>query len=253
MRNFHLMRLLAALACLLAASCFDIREELWVAPDGSGRAELRYTAPESALLLLGGRAGLEKKIRELVATQPTLRLDAVEIRSEDDEVTLTVGISTESMLSLLELRESEEFKTLPSAGAEIAGHFDVRPRGPGVDFTRTIRPREALGLAALAVGREDRATRRLTYIVHLPVAAREHNADRIEDGGRTLVWDRTLGSALKAPVVTHFHATLPIPWWGWAILGALVLLLVLAGRWLWRRLARLRRRSGSIGAPQAEG
>ncbi len=223
-------RLLAGLACLALAACFDIREELWVHRDGSGHARLDYTIPASALLLGGGSAGLEAKIRRLVATQPKLRLDEVRVTTGDDEAKITVGISTDSMLALLDLQKTEDFKELPDAAQNIAGLVDVRLIGLDLDFTRTIKVREALGLASLAIGGEQRARRKLEYLIHLPKVPKESNATTVENGGKTLRWTATLGEAIRTPLVTRFRMSLPIPWFAHAaaallLLGIVVLVL----------------------------
>lgn len=225
MRKSHAIfaRLAAGLACLLLSACFDIREELWIHRDGSGRAELAYTIPASALRIGGGSAGMEEKIRELVASQPELRLDSLRVSAHgEEEAKIEVALSTDSMLALLDLRKSEAFGELPAAAGEIVGSIDVRLRGLDLDFTRSIRVREALGLAALAIRGEDRRGRRLEYRVHLPAPARESNATRTADGGKTLVWSASLGEALAKPLVTHFRTRLPIPWFV-HLAGALVL------------------------------
>ena len=112
---FH--RFLVLAACLTLAACFDIREEVWIERNGAGRAELRYTVPESALLLGGGAAGTEQKIRELIASQPSLILDGVAVEVKDERATVSVNVSTKSMLSLLDLKKSatsvvREFNTM---------------------------------------------------------------------------------------------------------------------------------------------
>jgi hypothetical protein len=240
------LRVLAALACLALSACFDIREEIHVHRDGSGRAALDYTIPRSALLLGGGKEGMEGKIRELVASQPKLRLDRVKVTEAGaDEARIEVGISTDSMLSLLDLQESDAFKELPSAAGKLAGHIDFRLRGLDLHFARTVEVREALGLAALAIGGEERAKRKLTYIVHLPRAASESNATSVADGGRTLVWEATLGEAIRGPLVTRFRAPLPIPWYAHAAGAALVA--GLAG-WGLRIFRRRRRRIADASA-----
>jgi hypothetical protein len=215
-------RFLAGLACLALGACFDIREEIWIHRNGSGHARLDYTLPESALLLAGGTAGLEAKVRELVATQPEIRLDAVSVTIAGGEAKIAVALSTDSMLSLIELQESEAFQELPDAAGNIAGTVVVKLKGLDIDFTRTVKVREALGLASLAIGGEDRARRSLEYIVHLPKAPKESNATSTADGGKTLVWKSSLGDALKKPVVTRFRAALPIPWYAHAAAGLLL-------------------------------
>lgn len=215
-------RLLVALACLLLGACFDIREEVWIHRDGSGRAQLDYTIPESALLVSGGAAGLEDKVRELIATQPKIRLDAVSVTTRDREARISVRLSTDSMLSLLELQESEAFQELPNAAGNIAGTVVVQLRGLNIDFTRTVKVREALGFASLAIGAEERAQRNLEYIIHLPKAPKESNATLTADHGKTLIWKATLGEALKKPLVTRFVAPLPIPWYAHVAAGLLL-------------------------------
>jgi len=230
-------RFLAGLACLVLSACFDIREEIWVHRNGSGRAELNYTIPESALLLSGGTEGIEAKIRELVASQPKIRLDAVTVSTGNDEAKIVVKLSTDSMLSLLDLQKSEAFQKMPDAASNIAGTVVLKLKGLDIDFTRTVKVREALGLGVLAIGGEDRAKRNLEYIIHLPKAAKESNATSVTDGGKTLVWKSTLGEALRKPVITRFRAALPIPWYAHAAAG----LLLLGGVALVLRIRRKRR------------
>ena len=69
------------------------------------------------------------------------------------------------------------------------------------------------------------AGRSLTYIIHLPEAVTESNATRVENAGRTLVWDFPLATAIQAPVTLHFKANIPIPRWAVASVAATVLLL----------------------------
>lgn len=234
-------RVLAALAALALSACFDIREELHIHRDGSGKAALDYTVPASALLLAGGKEGMEEKIRALIASQPKLRLDAVTVdQAGPDEARIAVKISTDSMLALLDMQESEAFGELPSAARKLAGHIDLRLRGLDLHFLRTVEVREALGLGALAISGKERAKRTLTYIVHLPKAASESNATTVADHGRTLIWEATLGEALRRPLVTRFRAPLPIPWYVHA--GVLALILGLAG-WALRVIRRRRRRA----------
>lgn len=151
MRKLHaiITRFLAGLSCLLLGACFDIREEVWIHRDGSGRAELSYTVPENALRLAGGATGLEANIREIMATQPKIRLDDLDITVAGGRAKIAARLSTDSMLSLLDLKESESFQNMSAAATDIAGAFDVRLKGLDVDFTRTVRIREALGLGSL--------------------------------------------------------------------------------------------------------
>jgi hypothetical protein len=219
LRTF-MIRLLAGLACLLLSACFDIREEVWIHADGSGRAELTYTIPQSAVNLSGGGAS---------------------ITTEGEEAKITLKISTDSMLALRDLQQSDDFKKMPSAAGHIFGSFDVRLMGFSIDFSRTIRVREALGLAVLTIDRDARAKRQLEYIIHLPTPVKKSNATSVTDGGKTLRWSQSLGEAMKQPVITQFRAEIPIPWFIWVAGGLLAISLLAAVIWLGklgRRLAQ---------------
>ena len=229
----------ACLACLLLASCFDLREEIWVHDDGSGRMRFDYAFPSEALLVVGGSEGIESDIRRLFDAEPDLRLDELAIEPSGTDTRLRLIASTDSMLSLMDLKESEAFQSLPRASGDLAGSFEVKLRGLSLDARRTVDFQRALGLAALAIGQEQRERRQVTYILHLPEPALEHNASHTENDGRTLVWQHTLGEALAHPVVTEFRTRLPLPWWVWPLLALLVALpTVLLLRWRKRRDAR---------------
>jgi hypothetical protein len=230
-------RIFAGLACLLLTACFDIREELWVHRDGSGKAELTYVIPGPALVLTGGAEGLEKKIRDLMATQPKLKLEALRVTEGEQGATVAATVTTESMLSLLDLKKSDNMRNLPGAATDIAGDFDVRLSGLDIDFSRTIKVKDALGLASLGVGPEDRKNRKLVYILHLPKRPEESNAMVIEDDGKTLRWEATLGEAMSKPLVTSFRARMPVPIAVWYGLGLVVVALTVLARkiWKWRK------------------
>lgn len=226
-------------ACLLLSGCFDVHEELWVNRDGSGKAELTYVIPASAVFMLGGTEGVEEKIRSMISRQPPLSLDALEVKETEDGVRISGTVSAKSMLSLLDLKKGESSRELPAAALDIAGNFDVRLQGLDIDLTRTVKVREALGLMSLAVGKEEREKRRLVCILHLPMPPEESNAMTIEDGGKTLKWETTLGDALKKPLVTHVRARMPIPTAAWYAAALLVVALIALGRmiWKWRKRA----------------
>ena len=237
MRKLHaiFIRFLTGLACLLLGACFEAREEIWIDRGGSGRAELSYTLPGSAVSLAGGAEMLEDKIRDLIGSQPELRLDAVSVTSAGDDAVVTVKLSADSMLALLDLKKSEELEQLPSSVEDLAGNFDVRLRGLDIDFSRKIDIGKAMGIASLAVGANDRRNRRLVAIIHLPKPALESNATRTEGHGRTLVWEATLGEALRKPVITRFRASMPIPWYAHLVAALLLLGVALSIAWWWRR------------------
>ncbi|BCX48811.1 conserved hypothetical protein [Haloferula helveola] len=229
-------RLLLLALSLLLSSCFDIREEIWIQADGGGRAMLDYTVPSAAMALVGGEAGMREEIDKLLAEAPDLRLDAFTVTPSDDGFRVHMEASTDSMLSLMDLQETEAFEDLPEAGKDLSGSFDVVVAGLDVKVSRRIEMGDALGPAALFIGSDDRDSRIMEYVIHLPTAAKEHNADEVTDRGKTLIWKRTLGQALRDPIVTRFRAKIPLPWW---VIPAAIPIIALPAialvRWIRRR------------------
>ncbi|MFC7338464.1 hypothetical protein ACFQY0_14815 [Haloferula chungangensis] len=218
--------LLCFLGCWLLSSCFDVREEIWVAADGSGRAEMTYTVPATSLKLIGGESELRNQIHKLIDSEPELQLDELTITTSEGEAAITLKASTPSMLSLIEMQDNEVIRNLPKAASSFAGEFDVEWEGLAIDFDRRIDLQRALGFAALAVSSDQRRKRSLQYIIHLPNRAAVHNATRTEDEGRTLIWEFSLGDALASPLEIDFLVHIPIPWWVYLILTLIAVLII---------------------------
>lgn len=235
-----LTRLIPAAGCMLVTACFDAHEELWVRPDGSARAEFRYHVPKSALLLAGGAEGMERQVRELVATMPELRLDSLSIQPVADGMEMAANLSTDSLLWLRDVKKNGALESVPESTTDFAGVFKVKMENLKVDFSRTISIGHALGFAALAINQDDRDNRHLYCAIHLPLPATESNATRVEDDGRTLVWDTTLGDALKGPVITRFRAPVPLP--AWVTPAATVVAMALLGLIFWVVVRRRKRK-----------
>lgn len=203
---------LPLLACLLLASCFDSREEIWIAPDGSGRAELSVTLPGAALLLAGGRDGVEAKVRRFFDETPQLELDSLAFEAAGDEMRVRLAASAESMLDLMDLQQSESFAELPAAATSSFGRFAVEIDGLDINYQRTIDIGKGLGFATLAIPAAEKDERRLVYIAHLPTKAKQHNAGEVSADGRTLTWNYTLGEAIAEPIHHQARIPMPIPW-----------------------------------------
>lgn len=245
MRKPHaiIYRILAGLFCFFLSACFEVHEEIWVHRDGSGRGEFTYTVPQSAIDLGGGQDEIEQKIRALIAKNPPLAIEHISFTTAPDETIVSVAISTSSLLALRKIADSNKGSDTASQFRRFAGDFDIQIAGLDIDFSRTINVRKALGLASFAVGGSDRKNRHLTYIVHLPNAAKSSNATSTEDEGRTLIWEKTLGDALKKPLTTHFHAAMPIPWWGYASLVILTVGIIALVWWVLKKCRNHSRKS----------
>lgn len=231
-------RLLLLTLTFLLSSCFDVREEVTVAADGSGRLVFDYSVPPTALRAIGGEEGIRKEIDPLIASDPRVRLEKLEITSDGTDACIHIEIVADTMLALMDLKQTEAFEDLPASSRNLAGTIDVRLDGLKVQTHREINVASALGLAAIAIGREEREQRQFEYIIHLPKAAENHNADLVENDGRTLIWKRTLGQALDGPIHQRYTAPIPLPAWVIPAVVIVAMLILLGIVSLIRRIRR---------------
>jgi hypothetical protein len=202
--------LTAVAAAILSSSCVDSREEYWIDARGGGRGEMTFTLPAAALRLHGGVAGVEKMIDSFLKEIPGIEATRREVTVNGDRAEVALAFRFDSALDLTEFAESPAMRELPSAVTHLTGHVDVSLRGRELTYTRRSDPGRAIpGVSLLPASRLDG---RLVTIIHLPSPANETNATRMENGGRTLVWDTPLADAVKAPLVMHFKMDIPIPW-----------------------------------------
>lgn len=220
-------------------SCIDGREEVWIEPNGSGRAEIHYSLPARAVQMKGGDAAVMAMIRDFIKSTPEISASTCEVRTEGDLTRVRVTTKFDSALELRNAAEGEGIAALPPSAVSLAGVVDAKLAGRTLDFTRTIRPADALpGSSFLPASTFE--SHRLNYIIHLPGAPTSHNATRTENGGRTLIWEKNLAEAIRTPIVTHFRMDIPIPWkWIGAIAAGLASLALLVALVL-RRLKESR-------------
>ncbi len=225
MKNFSvILRLLAWLASLLLVSCIDGSEEYWINADGSGRAEITYVLPAAAARFQGGAAGVEKMLADFLATTPAITTSSHRVTENNGNLTLHITATFDSVLELRNLSNGRSIKDLPSSASGLTGDIDVDLIGRQVHASRVISINKALpGASILPASRF--AGHQLSYIVHLPVAATVTNATRVEDDGRTLIWDLPLAEAVRAPVTLRFQAPVPLPM-AWLV-GAIAVMVVL--------------------------
>jgi len=227
----HIVRILTVVTACLLVSCIDGREEIWLNANGSGRADLSYSLPAAAAKFQGGEAGVRRLIGNFLKNSPAIATSSHEVLTDQDRLKIRVQATFNSALDLKEISKGASLEKLPSSANYLAGDIEVDIHGRTVDFSRTVAPGKALpGAIFLPVSQF--AGRNLTYIIHLPEAATESNASRVEDAGRTLVWDYPLATAIQRPFTLRFKAKIPIPSWAVASVAAVVLLLAyFAIRW----------------------
>ncbi|MES2657800.1 MAG: hypothetical protein V4689_04235 [Verrucomicrobiota bacterium] len=214
----YIVRLLAVITACLLVSCIDGREEIWLNADGSGRADVTYSLPAAAAKFQGGEDGVKKMLGDFLFNTPAIKNPTCDVTTIDGRLKIHVRGSFDSALELKEISKNGSMEKLPSSATGLTGSTKVTMSGRTVDFSRTIDAGSALP-GSFFMPASQFEGRRLSYIVHLPVAAMESNATRIEDEGRTLVWDFPLAQAIKGPFTTSFSAKVPIPAWMLASAG----------------------------------
>lgn len=229
--------LLLVIACLLT-SCIDSREEFWLEANGSGHAEITCSLPSAAARMQGGESGIREMIATFFKNTPEITASSHEVTTDGDRTRVKVRVSFDSALDLLNVASGPAIRHLPSAATHLAGQVNATFRGRTLDLTRTIAPGKALPGAAFLPDSQFEG-HRLVTLLHLPAAASRSNATRVENGGRTLVWDTPLAAAIRAPVTARFQMDIPIPW---ALVTAIVLPLALAGGFACFRIRKSRNR-----------
>ena len=237
-RYRHFIRALAFLTACLLVSCIDGREEIWLNADGSGHADFNYSFPASAARFQGGEAGVRKMIEKALADSKELKSSSAEVKSDQDRIAVHVQVAFDSVDDVASLAPGPENpEKIPPAVEGLAGKFEIIMKGRHVDLSRTVSASKALP-GSMFMPASNFADRKLVYILHLPQLPDESNATRVEDGGRTLIWDIPLAQALKQPQVIHFNVTIPIPRsWIAAVCGLVltVLALLVFGVLKWRK------------------
>jgi hypothetical protein len=223
-----MMSVILLMAVILIPSCIDGQEEYWIEKNGSGRAEIRYTLPNSVANMQGGNERLHKIVSDFLKNTPAISQSSCEIITEESTTRVQIHARFDSALKLAEIANGPGIKSLPTAANHLVGEIQAQRHGRTVELTRTAAPAMAIpGVFWMPSSSLDGY--KLTYIVHLPARASEANATRVDDGGCTLRWEIPLAQTINAPLVTHFKMDLPIPWTPFFAMGLPMFLLIFLG------------------------
>jgi hypothetical protein len=233
----HLLRLFAITTACLLVSCIDGREEIWLNADGSGHADITYSLPAAAARFQGGENGVRKMLGDFLRKTPAIKNPTYEVTTTEGRLTIHVQGSFDSALELKEISRGESMAQLPSSATGLTGSTVVSLNGRTVNFSRTIDAGSALPGSFLMPASQFEG-HRLSYIIHLPLAAIESNATRTENEGRTLVWDFPLAGAIDGPVTTSFKARVPISTWMLASAGTATFAAVFLALFTFRKMSR---------------
>lgn len=243
--SFTTRLLMLAIAGLLP-SCLDCREEYWLQADGSGRAKINYEFPAAMASAHGGESGIRNLVAGFLDQAPEVTPSTIEVTTTGKRTQVMLDINFDSASDLKNITNGNSLGALPSVVRPLAGDVTAEIHGRTLDFSRKITPSKALpGSAFLPASQFE--GHRLHYIMHLPAIAADSNATRVENGGRTLVWDIPLAQAVKTPLMTRFTMKIPIPW---KLASAIAIAIsIAAGGFFLHRIRKSRTRF-LVGAPQ---
>jgi|AntRauTorckE6833_2_1112554.scaffolds.fasta_scaffold10395_2 hypothetical protein len=218
-----------AFSCALAlffGSCLDSHEEVWLNADASGTARITVQMPADVGNLHGGPAAIENKLIEYFDATPAFTSHSVETSTGDDRLKIEVAFTFADAMKLVDATDPESLKVLPAGIENFIPETAVDFEGLNLVFKRRTELFKVIP-GAVFFPKDRLEGHGLTTIVHLPKAARTHNATSTENNGKTLIWKTPLANAFAQPVDNNFTMPLPIPWLTIAVSGSLVILLVL--------------------------
>ena len=226
------------------ASCIDGREEYWIADNGGGRAEIEYSVPASMAKLEGGDEAIREMLEEFFKGTSAIQQAKCEVATNHGRTRVSVRFAFDSGMKLAEASGHARSGHLPPAVGHIVGEVSAGIKGRTLEFVRTATPDKSIpGAGLLPQGQFD--NRKLVFIIHLPVPAKESNATRVTDEGRTLCWETSLADTVNQPLAMRFRMDLPIPWGRILMLMAILSgTVALAVRWI-----RKRRKTAAPAAP----
>lgn len=157
--------LLACFALLSLTGCFDLLQELWILPDGSGRVVFDVGLPKSFLDLARarGKDPLEEMRAEARATEEDLRKDPdvtkFEFREyeQDGQQHLVYDLTVKDATRLGELqKKAMEHSASAKQGNANVG-FSIEKRGGFGEYVFTQRLGEPKGAAGSTTGKKNQA------------------------------------------------------------------------------------------------
>ena len=243
----YLFFTLIAISTLLLNSCkIDGEEEITINEDGSAHLLMRYEVPA---MFLSAEASdeLVKSIDDGLGKKEHVELldNRVELVKSQKIIHIEFKIDAEADLDELYLKNEEgdegaaDKKKSDQLLESLVGDLDAKIQGLSVDMTRRVDLQPLLEKYMGKKSASMLSDYEFRYTIHLPEAAEQSNAHEVSDGGKTLKWTYLLREVKENPIVMDVTAPIPLPWWVYALVGAVVLVAVFVlvgiGYWVSKR------------------
>jgi len=237
------LKYLLILTCISLSSCIEIKEEIWINQDASGKIKVNITGPGVALASNGIPEDLLKQFEDKIKTYQGISLTHSSVSRNAGKTNIELELIFDDSRKLIACLDTfDEEKQL--VAKHLIGSLELNLDFPHYTFKRDIN------YSPLSTGEELPPSAQsllegasFTSIIHLPTEVETHNATSLSADKKTLTWQIPLNKLLNENVNMAHTAAIPLPIWVYPsiLIGMLILLIAI------RKLVRLaKRRNKSI-------
>lgn len=231
----------------LLVSCIDGEEEVFLRSDGSGRMKVQYRVP-GMIFSDADAKELIAIIDEEVGKKDNLVLVENRVDREHGQKVIRIEVEAASVIELEDmLDDHEDDGDAPPKRSKtdkilhaLLGDMQVEISGLTANVKRDVDLQPLLNEYLGRRGGSLLGESEFRYSVHLPKAVTESNAHQVLNDGKTLKWTYKLRECKQKPIVMDMQAPIPVPWWGYALVGGTVFALVW---WFFAFLRKSRKKS----------
>ena len=240
-----------SLLTFLLSSCIDGEEEIHINADGSARMKAMYSLP--ALIFSDeDAASLRELIEREIGKEETVDLLTNTVEKVSGKQIITIEVETADLRNLEKLlSQVDDGHDSGDGGEEGKEKSDLILRALLGDLTY-----EREGLAVAANRKIDLAPlldkfagdrwhsmvgdSEFRYTIHFPEALKSTNAHKLSNDGKSAMWSYKLADSKNGPFELDMLVPIPLPWWVFAGLGLVVLLILLG---LWKLISMVKKRA----------
>lgn len=227
--------LLLALFTALLSSCIEGDEEIFLNADGSARMIAVYSLP-AIIFSDEDAAKMKEQIAKELGEEEKINLLTNKIERSSGKQVITIEIEAANILDLEALMDKGEDENKQDASKSeqvldaLLGELSFRREGLAAGVNRKVDLKPLLDKFVGERWPSMLGDSEFRYTVHFPKPVKASNAHEVSNGGKTVKWAYKLNECGENPIELDVVTSVPLPWWVYAILVILILLLLL-GAW----------------------
>ena len=237
-------RMFLFLLTVLLSSCIEGDEEIFLNADGSARLKAVYSLP--AIIFSDEDAErMKEQIAKEIGEEEKIILLTNKVEKVNGKQVITIEVETGNLVRLEDLMGDDDLDDDSGDKSEqildtLLGEFTYQREGLAVGLNRKVDLAPLLDKYVGPRWPSMVGDSEFRYTIHFPKAVKTSNAHESFNGGRTVKWKYKLSDCRETPIELSIVAPIPVPWWLYAGLGCVVVL-ILVGIWKW--VARMKRRA----------